>query len=131
MCTNYEVLCPACMYMVLKIIRLLFPYFLSLENDLLNDLNAIDCNITDVINFSSSQFTRLVDSLNSNFIVEERLNIYLLSADIFLSLFQKAHFLLTYNMVRRCDFHRTAENGMHAYLLECVKCRTTGGPFKK
>ena len=33
----------------------------TLVKDLLNDLNAIDCNINDVINFSSSQFTRLVD----------------------------------------------------------------------
>ena len=40
---------------------------LTLAKDLLNDLNAIDCNINDVINFSSSQFTRLVDSFNSNF----------------------------------------------------------------
>ena len=39
----------------------------TLAKDLLNDLNAIDCNIDDVINFSSSQFTRLVDSFNSNF----------------------------------------------------------------
>ena len=39
----------------------------TLAKDLLNDLNAIDCNINDVINFSSSQFTRLVDSFNSNF----------------------------------------------------------------
>ena len=46
----------------------------TLAKDLLNDLNAIDCNINDVINFSSSQFTRLVQSFNSNFIVEERLN---------------------------------------------------------
>ena len=39
----------------------------TLAKDLLNDLNAIDCNINDVINFCSSQFTRLVDSFNSNF----------------------------------------------------------------
>ena len=39
----------------------------TLARDLLYDLNTIDCNINDVINFSSSQFTRLVDSLNSNF----------------------------------------------------------------
>ena len=39
----------------------------TLAKDLLNDLNAIDCVINDVINFSSSQFTRLVDSFNSNF----------------------------------------------------------------
>ena len=38
----------------------------TLAKDLLNHLNAIDCNIDDVINFSSSQFARLVDSLNSN-----------------------------------------------------------------
>ena len=34
----------------------------TLGKDLLNDLNAIDCNINVVINFSSSKFTRLVDS---------------------------------------------------------------------
>ena len=39
----------------------------TLAKDLLNDLNTIDCNINDVINFSSSQLTRLVDSFNSNF----------------------------------------------------------------
>ena len=39
----------------------------TLAKDLLNDLNAIDCSINDFINFSSSQFTRLVDSFNSNF----------------------------------------------------------------
>ena len=39
----------------------------TLAKDLLNNLNTIDCNINDVINFSSSQFTRLVDSFNSNF----------------------------------------------------------------
>ena len=39
----------------------------TLAMDLLNDLNAIDCNIDDVINCSSCQFTRLVDSFNSNF----------------------------------------------------------------
>ena len=39
----------------------------TLAKDLHNDLNAIDCNINNVINFSSSQFTRLVDSFNSNF----------------------------------------------------------------
>ena len=39
----------------------------TLAKDLLNDLNAIDCNINDVINFSSSQYARLVDSFNSNF----------------------------------------------------------------
>ena len=38
----------------------------TLARDLLNDLNAIHCNINDVINFSFSQFTRFVDSLNSN-----------------------------------------------------------------
>ena len=41
----------------------------TLAKDLLNDLNAIDCNINDVINFSSSQFTRLVDSFNSNLLL--------------------------------------------------------------
>ena len=40
---------------------------LTLAKDLLNDLNAIDCNINDVIYFSSSQLTRLVDSFNSIF----------------------------------------------------------------
>ena len=39
----------------------------TLLKDLLNDLNAIDCNIDDVINFSSTQFTHLDDSFNSNF----------------------------------------------------------------
>ena len=39
----------------------------TLMKDLLNYLNAIDCNINDVTNSSSSQFTRLVDSFNSNF----------------------------------------------------------------
>ena len=39
----------------------------TLAKDLLIDLNAIDCKINDVINFSSSQFTRLVGSFNSNF----------------------------------------------------------------
>ena len=39
----------------------------TLAKDLINDLNAIDCNINDVTNFSSSQFARLVDSLSSNF----------------------------------------------------------------
>ena len=39
----------------------------TLAKDFRNDLNAIDCNINDVINFSFSQSTRLVDSLNSNF----------------------------------------------------------------
>ena len=39
----------------------------TLAKDLLNDLNAIYCNINDVINFSSSQFTRLADSFGSNF----------------------------------------------------------------
>ena len=39
----------------------------TLAKDLRNDLNAIDCNINDVINFRSNQFTRLVDSFNSNF----------------------------------------------------------------
>ena len=45
----------------------------TLPKDLLNDLNAIDCNINDAINLISikrslfSQFTRLVDSFNSNF----------------------------------------------------------------
>ena len=39
----------------------------TLVKDFLNDLNAIDCNINDVIIFSSSQFTRLMDSFNSNF----------------------------------------------------------------
>ena len=39
----------------------------TVAKDLLNDLNAVDCNINDVIIFSSSQFTRLVDSFNSKF----------------------------------------------------------------
>ena len=39
----------------------------TLAKELLNDLNTIDCNINDVINFSSSLFARLVDSFNSNF----------------------------------------------------------------
>ena len=39
----------------------------TLAKDLLNDLDAIDCNINDVINLSSSQVTRFVDSFNSNF----------------------------------------------------------------
>ena len=39
----------------------------TLAKHLLNDLNADDWNINDVINFSSSQFTRLVDSFNYNF----------------------------------------------------------------
>ena len=49
----------------------------TFAKDLLNDLNAIYCNIDDVINFSSSQFARLVDSFNSYFIVEECSNIYI------------------------------------------------------
>ena len=40
-----------------------------LAKDLLNDLNAIHCNINDIINFSSSQLTLLVDSFNSNFLL--------------------------------------------------------------
>ena len=40
---------------------------LTLAKDLLNDLNAIDCYINDVINFNFSQFNRLVDSFNSIF----------------------------------------------------------------
>ena len=39
----------------------------TLAKDLLNVLNAIDCNIDDVINFSSGQLSRLVDSFYSNF----------------------------------------------------------------
>ena len=39
----------------------------TLTKDLHNDLNAINSNINDVINFSSGQFSRLVDSFNSNF----------------------------------------------------------------
>ena len=39
----------------------------TLAKELVNNLNAIDCYINDVINFSSSQFTPLVDSHNSNF----------------------------------------------------------------
>ena len=39
----------------------------TIAKNLLNDLNAIDCYIDDVINFSSSQFTSLDDSFNSNF----------------------------------------------------------------
>ena len=39
----------------------------TLAKNLLNDLNAIDCYTKDVINFRSSQFTRLVDSFNPNF----------------------------------------------------------------
>ena len=39
----------------------------TLAKNLRCDLNAIDCNINDVIDFSSSQFTCLVDSFNSNF----------------------------------------------------------------
>ena len=39
----------------------------TLAKDFLNDLNTIDCNINNVINFSSSQFARLVDSSKSYF----------------------------------------------------------------
>ena len=38
----------------------------TLAKDLFNVLSEIDCNINDVINFSSFLFTRLVDSFNSN-----------------------------------------------------------------
>ena len=57
----------------------------ALAKDLLNDLNAIDCNINDVINFSSSQFTRLVDSFYSNFLL--LMNVYIYINIIFLILF--------------------------------------------
>ena len=46
----------------------------TLSKDLLNDLNAIDCNINDVINFSSSQYTWLTRPTPIS-IVKERLNI--------------------------------------------------------
>ena len=49
----------------------------TLVKDLLNDLNTIDCNIDDVINFSSSQFTRLVVSFNSNFYCLMNVQIYI------------------------------------------------------
>ena len=39
----------------------------NLAKDFLNDLKAIDCNINDVTKFSSSLFTRLVYTFNSNF----------------------------------------------------------------
>ena len=39
----------------------------TLAKDLLNDMNANDCNIDDVINYSSSQCNRLIDSFNNNF----------------------------------------------------------------
>ena len=50
----------------------------TLAKDLFNDLNANTCKIDDVMNFSSSLFTHLVDSFNSNF-VEERSNIYIIN----------------------------------------------------
>ena len=57
----------------------------TLVKDLLNDLNAIDCNIEDVIDFSSSQFTRSTPF----FIVEERSNIcYLVVEKLTLVLMQ-------------------------------------------
>ena len=45
----------------------------TLAKDLLNDQNAIDCHINDVINLSSSHLTRSTPIC----IVEERLNIYM------------------------------------------------------
>ena len=39
----------------------------TLAKDLLIGLNGIDCNISDVINFSYGRYTRLADAFNSNF----------------------------------------------------------------